>query len=57
VGIDVAKKGWKISINLGQALHKSLSQPPDPGILVEYLHRNFPGAVYHSVYEAGYFGF
>jgi transposase len=25
--------------------------------LVEYLHRQFPGAVYHTVYEAGYFGF
>jgi transposase len=26
-------------------------------VLVKYLHRNFPGAKYRCVYEAGYFGF
>lgn len=56
-GIDVAKKSWKVCIYLGEAYHKRFSQPPEPEVLVEYLHRNFPGAVYHSVYEAGYFGF
>jgi transposase len=57
VGIDVAKKSWKVCIYLGQAYHKRFAQPPDPEALVDYLHRNFPGATYHSVYEAGYFGF
>lgn len=57
VGLDVAKKSWKASVFLGQAFHKRFAQPPDPGVLVHYLHRNFPGATYHSVYEAGYFGF
>lgn len=57
VGIDIAKKSWKVCIYLGQSYHKQLSQPPDPKVLVEHLERNFPGAVYHTVYEAGYFGF
>jgi transposase len=57
VGIDVARRRWKICVYLGQAYHKSFSQPPDPRLLVEYLHRHFPEAVYHTVYEAGYFGF
>jgi len=57
VGIDVAKRSWKACVFLGQAFHKQFAQPPDPKALVHYLHKNFPGAVYHSVYEAGYFGF
>jgi transposase len=57
VGIDVAKKSWKVCVYLGEAYHKRFAQPPEPEALVNYLHRNFPGATYHSVYEAGYFGF
>jgi transposase len=57
VGLDVAKRSWKACVFLGQAFHKQFAQPPDPKALVHYLHKNFPGAVYHSVYEAGYFGF
>ena len=57
VGIDVAKRSWKACVFLGQAFHKQFAQPPDPKAPVHYLHKNFPGAVYHSVYEAGYFGY
>jgi len=57
VGLDVAKRSWKACVFLGPAFHKRFSQPPDPKALVHYLHKNFPGAVYHSVYEAGCFGF
>jgi len=57
VGLDVAKGSWKACVFLGQAFHKQFAQPPDPKALVRYLHKNFPGAVCHSVYEAGYFGF
>jgi transposase len=56
-GIDVAKKSWKVCVYLGQAYHKRFAQPPDPVALVDYLRRNFPGTSYHTVYEAGYFGF
>lgn len=55
-GIDMGKRSWKVSMYLGQAFHKRFSQPPDPDKLVDYLHKNFPGATYHTVYEAGYFG-
>ena len=57
VGIDIARRSWKVCVYLGQAYHKNFSQPPDPQALAEYLRRHFPGAVYHTVYEAGYFGF
>ncbi len=56
-GIDMGKKSWKISVYLGQAFHKRFAQPPDPEVLANYLERNFPGAAYHTVYEAGCFGF
>jgi transposase len=34
-----------------------MSQNPDPDILASYLKRNFPGADYKAVYEAGFNGF
>jgi transposase len=37
--------------------HKTFRQDPHTALLVKYLHRNFPGARYHCVYEAGYCGF
>jgi transposase len=57
VGMDVHKKSWSISILTDQFEHKTFSQPPEVGVLVNYLKRNFPGAVYKSVYEAGFSGF
>jgi transposase len=57
VGMDVHKKSWSISILTDQFEHKTFSQPPEVGVLVNYLKRNFPGAAYKSVYEAGYSGF
>jgi len=57
VGLDTGKKSWKVSILTKDYEHKTFSQPPKPEVLVDYLHRNFPGARYLCVYEAGYFGF
>ncbi|MGO9687157.1 MAG: IS110 family transposase [Syntrophobacteraceae bacterium] len=57
VGMDVHRKSWSICILTHQFEHKTFTQPPDPLVLVNYLHRNFPGATYHAVYEAGYSGF
>jgi len=57
VGIDTGKKSWKVSIQTKEIEHKTFSQPPIPGVLVQYLRRCFPGAKYQCVYEAGYFGF
>ena len=57
VGMDIHKKSWSISIFTDQFEHKTFSQPPEVGVLVNYLKSNFPGAAYKSVYEAGYSGF
>ena len=57
VGIDIARRSWRVQILVGEFYHKRFTQPPDPRVLAEYLRRNFPGAEYHCVYEAGYFGF
>ena len=57
VGLDTGKKSWKVCILTEDIEHKTFSQPPEPGALVSYLRRNFPGAKYRCVYEAGYFGY
>lgn len=57
VGIDCHKKNWTVTILGEQYEHKTMSQNPDPDILASYLNRNFPGAAYHAVYEAGFNGF
>jgi transposase len=57
VGMDVHKKSWSISILTDAFEHKTFTQPPEVDILVNYLKRNFPGASYRSVYEAGFCGF
>ncbi len=57
VGMDVHKKSWSISIYTDQFEHKTFSQPPKTEVLVNYLKRNFPGAAYKTVYEAGFCGF
>ena len=57
VGIDYHKKSWKVTILGDQYEHKTMSQDPSPEILANYLKRNFPGATYQAVYEAGFSGF
>jgi len=57
VGLDTHRKQITVTI-LGENIsHKTYSQPPDPGVLVHYLKKNFPGANYHAAYEAGFSGF
>jgi len=57
VGIDDHKKSWKVSILGREYEHKTMSSEPDPVQLARYLKRNFPGADYKAVYEAGFSGF
>jgi transposase len=57
VGIDVHKSNWKASITGEHLTRKTFSQDPNPEILHKYLARHFPGAEYHSAYEAGFGGF
>lgn len=57
VGLDVGNRTWKVAIFLGTEIHKQFAQEPSPGQLIHYLRKNFPGAHYRIVYEAGYTGF
>jgi len=57
VGIDYHKKSWKVTILGDHYEHKTMSQNPSPEVLANYLKRNFPGASYQAVYEAGFCGF
>ena len=57
VGLDIARKSWKVCILTKEFEHKTFTQPPQTPVLVRYLNRYFPGADYHCVYEAGFSGF
>lgn len=57
VGVDTHKKNWKVSIVHEELFLKTFVQDPDPDVLYNYLFTNFPGANYHSAYEASYCGF
>jgi transposase len=57
VGFDVHLRSWKVTILTEKLTHKTYSQDPNPGVLVDYLHKNFPGGTYHSAYEAGFCGY
>lgn len=57
VGLDVHYKRWVVSIICNNLFLGSFSQDPDPMRLVNHLRKNYPGATYHCVYEAGFSGF
>lgn len=57
IGIDVHLKSWSVAILSEHSVLKRFSQSPDPEALHKYLVSNYPGARYHSVYEAGFCGF
>jgi transposase len=56
-GLDVHKKSWHVTILTDELEHKTFSQPPEPLVLSNYLHKHFPGANYYSAYEAGFSGY
>jgi len=57
VGIDAHLRNWTVTILTEHNFHKKFSQDPKPETLHNYLQRNFPGAKYHTAYEAGFCGF
>lgn len=57
IGIDVHQKNWQVAIMSKHYEHKVFHQDPKTEILVNYLHKHFPGAEYHAAYEAGFSGF
>lgn len=57
IGIDVHKNNWSVTIIIAGIIISSISMNPDPNELVKYLQKNYPGGIYHTVYEAGFCGF
>lgn len=57
IGLDTHRKQITVTILGEYVSHKTFSQSPDPGILVRYLKKNYPGARYYAAYEAGFSGF
>ncbi len=57
VGLDVHLKSWKVSVFSKEFELKTFTQPPESKLLGEFLKKNYPGARYHCVYEAGFSGF
>lgn len=57
IGLDVHKKNWSVVIYTKYLEVKRFTQPSNPQILADYLHRHFPHARYHTAYEAGFSGF
>lgn len=57
IGIDVHLKSWTVSILTETISHKRFTMPPQAEVLACYLKAKFPGASYHSAYEAGFCGF
>lgn len=57
VGIDAHRNSFTVSIEGDRLFYKTFTQPAKPQVLVDYLQKNFPGATYHSVYEASFCGF
>jgi len=55
-GFDVHLKSWKVTILSEEMMLKSFTMPPKPEVLSDYLQKNYPGATYHSAYEAGFSG-
>jgi transposase len=57
VGIDVHMKSWSVTILSESLVLKKFRQAPQPEALHKFLVADYPGASYHSVYEAGFSGF
>ena len=57
IGIDCHLKSWKVTIYSEEFELKTFSQEPNPAKLAQHLHKNYPGAQFHCVYEAGFSGY
>lgn len=57
VGLDVHKNNWAVSILSDHHELKTMSTDPNPDLLAKFLFKNYPGASFQAVYEAGFSGF
>jgi hypothetical protein len=53
---DAHLKSWQVTILTDGLNLKTFVMPPKPEVLNDYLRKNYPGATYHSAYEAGFSG-
>src|SRR5688500_1470919 len=56
-GIDVHKLSWRVNIRSAEFELEDYSQLADEKVLLSHLRKNYPGAEYELVYEAGFSGF
>jgi len=56
-GIDVHKLSWRVNIRSEEFELEDYSQQASEEVLVSHLRKNYPGAAYELVYEAGFSGF
>lgn len=56
-GVDTHLKSWRVTIQNSGIELKTFSMNPSPDELYKYLNKNYPGGIYHIVYEAGFCGF
>jgi transposase len=57
IGIDIHLKSWAVTLHSEEFELKTYSQPAIASVLANYLQKNYPGAKYKAVYEAGFCGF
>lgn len=57
VGIDSHLKSWNVTVMSEEMELRNFTQEPDSKKLSSFLQRNYPGADYQCVYEAGFAGF
>ncbi len=56
IGIDVNKNSWSATIRSLNLHLEHFSQPPSARVLINHLHKKYPGGEYYSAYEAGFCG-
>lgn len=57
IGIDVHKAQWTVTIRSNRLKLKTFSMDPSAEKLYNYMQKNYPGGIYHTVYEAGFCGY
>lgn len=57
IGIDVHKQNWVVTVRMHQIELKTFSMESSSEQLINHLEKNYPKAIYYSVYEAGFSGF
>ena len=57
IGIDVHLNSWSVTTITPSGYKRQTSHRADAVELYAYLTKNFPGGIYHAVYESGFCGY